>query len=51
MMADPYTRLNAALAFGVPRISGLLIASQVSGPQPVPGICGPAFAAGRDGAR
>jgi hypothetical protein len=28
----------------------LPIASQASGPQPVPGICGPAFAAGRDGA-
>src|SRR6516225_10239260 len=30
-------------------ISELRIASQASGPQPGPGRCGPAFAAGRDG--
>jgi len=38
MTADPYARLDAAY-----------LLTQASGPQPGSGICGPAFAAGRDG--
>jgi hypothetical protein len=52
MTADPDARLNAIyllgaldagerLAFGVPRLSGLRIASQASGPQPAPAYADP----------